>query len=250
LLKDNNQLSNQLRIKSKKKNKKSQSKQYPKPTIQSKNDSLSYALEFYPETDFSNQSFIKNYQHELALLAEYEKTEHSSVDSLISNNHDDSGNTGWTGEGYEKATKMDKTFKSFQKYIQIEPSQCIRYGYNQKPVFYSPDHIQRELVSNGPPACENCGGKRVFEMQLMPGIIPYLPTVHTSDPLPTNNPTSDNTVESEKDDHLRDRLANLVSDGMDFGTVLIYTCERDCESSEDLDYRREFAVSQHDKWPY
>jgi pre-rRNA-processing protein TSR4 len=105
----------------------------------------------------------------------------------------------------------DATFQKFADRVGQNPEQCIRYEFCGVPLLYSKgdavgkvlhsavDGKETVTVSRGMPRCGNCGAGRVFEVQLMPEAIQEL--------------------EVEEDG----------LDGMDWGTVIVGVCERDCQ---------------------
>jgi pre-rRNA-processing protein TSR4 len=105
----------------------------------------------------------------------------------------------------------DATFQKFADRVGQNPEQCIRYEFCGVPLLYSKgdavgkvlhsaaDGKEKVMVSRGMPRCGNCGAGRVFEVQLMPEAIQEL--------------------EVEEDG----------LDGMDWGTVIVGVCERDCQ---------------------
>jgi len=105
-------------------------------------------------------------------------------------------------EKYEP--EADKTFSKFQKRFNRSPKQVLRYSFNGKPLWIS-DYTPKSI-----PPCSECGSKRVFELQLMSSLI-YLHGLSLN-----NQPT-----------------------GIDFGSVVFYSCERSCHSSSDRNYHQE-----------
>lgn len=67
--------------------------------------------------------------------------------------------------------------------------------------------------------CEYCDGEMIFEIQLLPTLIPKL------------------------------RLTCDVNEGarLEFGTILIFTCRRSCWST-DADIRKEYIILQTEKY--
>ncbi|KAK4132649.1 hypothetical protein BT67DRAFT_463457 [Trichocladium antarcticum] len=108
-------------------------------------------------------------------------------------------------------SSMDNTFQKFADRVGQNPEQCIRYEFCGTPLLYAKgDAVSRLLqggtggegkvvTSKGMPRCGNCGAGRVFEVQLMPQAIEEL--------------------ESEEEG----------MEGMDWGTVIVGVCERDCQ---------------------
>jgi pre-rRNA-processing protein TSR4 len=99
-------------------------------------------------------------------------------------------------------SSMDAAFQRFADRIGKNPEQCIRYEFGGTPLLYSKDDKVGRLVAGGTrqiPRCGNCGAGRTFEVQLMPHAITEL--------------------EAEE----------LGLQGMDWGTIIVAVCERDCQ---------------------
>lgn len=107
---------------------------------------------------------------------------------------------------------MDAAFQRFADRLAQNPEQAIRYEFAGAPLLYSKtDAVAKALApsqsdsaagggaAKGMPRCANCGGPRAFEVQLCPHAI----------------------TELEAED--------LSLEGMDWGTVLVGVCERDCQ---------------------
>jgi len=127
------------------------------------------------------------------------------------------GEEEWSGEHYEKfrAPGTDKSFTRFQKRVSHYPRQCVRYAVSggQAPLLYHDLDIAGAVRKL--PACTRCNHTfNHFELQLMPAILAFLPT--------------------ESADHLRHIPENkksknpMVSDGMEWGSVMIYSCGALC----------------------
>ena len=98
--------------------------------------------------------------------------------------------------------------------------------------FYDPP---KNLV----PACESCKGRRVFEIQLVPSLInilrPY--TLSTTGKQQDQGSESANgaakrddaqITEEERKKELERIAKGEVDEGMEWGSVLVFSCERDC----------------------
>lgn len=120
-------------------------------------------------------------------------------------------------------SSMDKTFQRFADRLEHNPEQVLRYEYDGEPLLYSSsDTVGRRLDPHGRaqagttnvkvtttrggslPSCQNCGAKRTFELQLTPHAITMLE---------------------------EDEPASAVLDGMDWGTVILGVCTKDCCAS-------------------
>jgi pre-rRNA-processing protein TSR4 len=150
--------------------------------------------------------------------AEYETLEPVTMLNLPAQKMEiDSSDAGGSSGGKEDKevfeSSMDSTFQKFADRVGENPDQCIRYEFAGQPLLYSKTdavgtllHITGEsnvkvttTGSKGFPTCGNCGAGRVFEVQLAPHAIEEL--------------------EIDEDG----------LDGMDWGTVIVGVCERDCQ---------------------
>ncbi|MCJ1367189.1 hypothetical protein MMC16_006321 [Acarospora aff. strigata] len=126
-------------------------------------------------------------------------------------------------DAFESA--LDKTFLRFADRLSQNPLQILRYEFRGSPLLYSrtdavwallsPSHHETQHQNNAKvtttaasgrdvmaiPRCTNCGAQRVFEVQLTPHAI----------------------VELEAED------LELGMEGMEWGTVILGVCERDCQ---------------------
>ncbi|KAI1332463.1 hypothetical protein F5Y16DRAFT_357855 [Xylariaceae sp. FL0255] len=135
----------------------------------------------------------------------------------------DDGSSGSGGNGKEDKevfeSAMDAAFQRFADRLAQNPEQSIRYEFSGIPLLYSKtDAVGKALapathdggggvsggkgvgVGVGMPRCANCGAGRVFEVQLTPHAITEL--------------------EAEE----------LSLEGMDWGTIIVGVCERDCQA--------------------
>ncbi|XP_060041674.1 programmed cell death protein 2-like [Erinaceus europaeus] len=153
------------------------------------------------------QDFV-SLDHAHSLLREYQQKEGVDMDELLSQSLSSDG-----GEKYEK-TKIksgDKTFYKFMKRIAACQEQILRYSWSGEPLFLTcPTSNATDL-----PACSYCGGHRTFEFQLMPALVSML------------------------------RSGNLGL-SVEFGTVLIYTCEKSCWPQNHQTPIEEFCILQED----
>ncbi|NXH50930.1 PDD2L protein, partial [Dicaeum eximium] len=147
--------------------------------------------------------------HAHKLLKEYQLRECVDLEQMMSESF--AGEDG--NEKYEKSEvkNWDHTFHKFMKRISLCPEQILRYSWGGQPLFITcpPANLEQ-----GIPACSNCGSSRVFEFQLMPTLVSMLQS------------DSDLTVE--------------------FGTVIVYTCERSCWPTNNQTPLEEFVFVQED----
>ncbi|XP_058701888.1 programmed cell death protein 2-like isoform X2 [Poecile atricapillus] len=147
--------------------------------------------------------------HAHKLLKEYQQRECVDLEQMMSESF--AGEDG--NEKYEKSEvkSWDHTFHKFMKRISICPEQILRYSWGGQPLFITcpPANLDQDI-----PACSNCGSSRVFEFQLMPTLVSMLQS------------DSDLSVE--------------------FGTVIVYTCERSCWPTNHQTPLEEFIFVQED----
>ncbi|XP_010004534.1 PREDICTED: programmed cell death protein 2-like [Chaetura pelagica] len=147
--------------------------------------------------------------HADKLLKEYQQREGVDLQQLMSESFAGEGDN----EKYEKSEikSMDHTFHKFMKRISVCHEQILRYSWGGQPLFIT---CPPANINQGIPACSNCGSKRVFEFQLMPALVSMLQS------------DSDLSVE--------------------FGTVIVYTCERSCWPANHQTPLEEFIFVQED----
>ncbi|NXJ73182.1 PDD2L protein, partial [Trogon melanurus] len=147
--------------------------------------------------------------HADKLLKEYQQREGVDLEQLMSESFAGEG----VNEKYEKSEvkSRDYTFHKFMKRISMCHEQILRYSRGGQPLFIT---CPPANIDKGVPACSNCGSKRIFEFQLMPALV----TMLQSD--------SDLSVE--------------------FGTAIVYTCERSCWPTNHQTPLEEFIFVQED----
>ncbi|XP_018573734.1 programmed cell death protein 2 [Anoplophora glabripennis] len=93
----------------------------------------------------------------------------------------------------EHATvEEDKAFSKFQKRINCQPDQVIRYQRGGQPLW-----IAKEPIPEIIPDCNYCGGQRKFEFQIMPQM-----------------------------------LTMLKETDLDWGVIAVYTCVNSCAAGD------------------
>ena len=136
---------------------------------------------------------------------------------------DDSNTNASEKDSFE--SPLDKTFQKFSHRIAQNPEQVLRYEFRGQPLLYSgTDDVATRFVvphgkagaTKGIPRCESCGAQRVFEVQLVPGLI----------------------YELEKDE------AVDFDDGMEWGTIIVGTCVNNCGQPGAISFKEEWAGVQ------
>ncbi|KAG8694774.1 hypothetical protein FRC08_008271 [Ceratobasidium sp. 394] len=159
------------------------------------------------------------------------------------------GGETWDLEQYERAKDVDEVFQRFASRVAEEGAQCIRYELGGTPLAFHTDDVYKKLFPPGsvipgtaiaatnaahavsPPApprptydpsvvspCGHCGGRRVFECQLMPNIINLLKRQQAG---------SDDSEEARKK-LVAAALGGQGGFGMEWGTCMVFVCEADC----------------------
>ncbi|KAJ3404356.1 programmed cell death protein [Chytriomyces hyalinus] len=172
----------------------------------------------------------RDLSHEMELLALYQKSENVDVKALLEQALEFEGSGGGKKKGsaadgvefdvYEKTQVkgMTKAFKTFQKAIEAYPEQCVRYGFGSDPLLFNDKPISK------PDVCVHCNSPRIFEMQLMPALLTFLPTEEFA--------LKQQVKDAAENAAPRKSVADL-NKGLDFGTILVYTCSRNCVGKDD-----------------
>nr|XP_060643885.1 programmed cell death protein 2-like [Anolis sagrei ordinatus] len=149
-----------------------------------------YYISVVDEADYLG---YQDTDHAQKLLQEYQRKEGLALEQLMS----ESCASGGYEEKYEKSGigKRDRVFHRFMKRISSCPEQLLRYSWNGEPLFLA----ATDVTAAGVPPCGLCQSRRVFEFQLMPALVNML------------KPFSSRTEVS-----------------VEFGTALVFTCERSC----------------------
>ncbi|KAI0065623.1 hypothetical protein BV25DRAFT_1798451 [Artomyces pyxidatus] len=157
----------------------------------------------------------------------------------------------WAAEKYENSLETDQIFDRFNTRVAVEAQQCVRYELGGTPLPFANDALYAKLFpraehhapativskaefkvqpaasrrvydSTSLPACPHCGAPRVFECQLMPNLINVLKEERAD----TGKKMSDEERRKEVEKALKGAVAGVR--GMDWGTVLVFSCEKDC----------------------
>lgn len=160
----------------------------------------------------------------------------------------------WTSEKYENSLRTDHVFDRFNERASHEPQQCVRYDFGGIPLPFAGDDPYKQLFPlfsgnsglvtvtksvfnvqdpstrrgydpTSIPSCPHCDSRRVFECQLMPNLINII------GPGTTGSAAGDSgaTTDEERKEAMRKLLKGEADGrGMEWGTVLVFSCEKDC----------------------
>lgn len=174
----------------------------------------------------------------------------------------DAGDGGGGGEKYEKVPAKLRYMLKFQEVLKRMPEQVVRYCWDGKPLWpvvpprAPAKHQHRSAASSSAgrggagfrvPACPGCGSQRRFEMQIMPHVLLGLqPEDHTVDIVEGKAGVGGAGAASSAADSKSQQLVGgggagaptatpsaVVNGGMDFLTVLVYSCEASCDTSSE-----------------
>jgi len=180
--------------------------------------------EHWPESSEFPLPFTSFYLD--AYPEELEKEDTTNANAGSSNVQYDTEDSG--GGASEKDTfesSLDKTFQKFSDRVAQNPEQVLRYEFKGEPLLYSgTDNVASRFIVphgksgavRGMPRCEKCGSQRVFELQLVPGLIFQL----------------------EKDE------AMDLEEGMEWGTIILGTCVNNCGEAGKVSFREEWVGVQ------
>jgi len=178
------------------------------------------------------------------------KAPHERADVVGNDNGPSQEGHSWAAEKYENSMRTDHVFDRFNERTAHEPQQCVRYDLGGIPMPFASDDLYRQLfplsseksaltpVTGAPfdvqqllpnrgysaatvPICSHCGSRRVFEYQLMPNLNNILRS--------SSSTGEDSMTDAQRKEILR-QLLNGGPDGhgMEWGTVLVFSCEKDC----------------------
>ena len=101
--------------------------------------------------------------------------------------------------------------------------------------------LRRTYAPSAVPRCPHCGGRRVFECQLVPNLINVLKRSEEGEDAAKRSKQTDEERRAE----VMKALKGESGAGMDWGTCMIFSCEKDC-SEGDKTWREELVLVQWD----
>lgn len=196
------------------------------------------------------------------------------IDDLADEDSKGGKDMNWAFEPYENSLDVDSVFDRFTKRVSNTGEQCLRYDLKGVPLPFSSDHVfdrlfplpaqdplpvtkagfkvvpavKRSYSTASIPPCPVCKTGRVFECQLMPNLINVL-RISLKD-----EDTQKLTDEQRMKVVQKALQKNAISDkrGMEWGTCMVFSCERDCclDDSNDGEakecWREEIVLVQWD----
>ena len=122
------------------------------------------------------------------------------------------GGGGGKGEEDERLSEEDRTLRGFQDRLRRVPRQVLRYALGGMPLWSVPDKNRKtgKQLWNVP-ECVCCGERRMFEFQVLPSILATLDV----DKLSKSRGKVMNSKQS---------LDEMMTNGMNFGSIAVYTC--------------------------
>lgn len=127
-----------------------------------------------------------------------------------------------------RASKVDAAMNKFRKRTRCEPQQCIRYDRDavDTPLWVSASH---QPTDTDVPACESCGAPRTFEFQIMPQAISFLLGYEDGKHDDVEEGNGAGGDGGERGEGVKRSVKQAALEGLDFGTIAVYTCSKSCK---------------------
>ncbi|KAJ3356045.1 programmed cell death protein [Allomyces javanicus] len=172
------------------------------------------------------EEFIQSKLAKAAAYAHYQLGDGTLGDGdLVDGADSSSGSAKPTSESYESTTikGFTRTLEKFVERIEDNPGQVVRYRHGGRALHYSdfavisaPPAAPKAGKPGAVPKCARCGSARVFECQLMSTLLSVLPVEQYAAKAAGTGPVDEKAHPS------------TWYSGMEFGTVLVYTCGKNC----------------------
>ncbi|KIJ20783.1 hypothetical protein PAXINDRAFT_65908 [Paxillus involutus ATCC 200175] len=182
----------------------------------------------------------------------------------------------WALEGYENSVEVDNVFDRFTKRVGHTGEQCFRYQLKGTPLPFASDKVFESLFPAPPqdslpvtrtgysvvptakrsystasiPSCRSCRSNRVFECQLMPNLINVLRDSVRDKDADARKLTDEQRIKAVQD--ALKRAKEPGSRGMEWGTCMVFSCEKNCcldEGGQDSKecWEEEYVLVQWDE---
>ncbi|KAJ3371174.1 hypothetical protein GGF31_003597 [Allomyces arbusculus] len=192
------------------------------------------------------EEYIQSKLAKAAAYAHYQLGDGTLGDGDLVDGADSSSSAKPTSESYESTTikGFTRTLEKFVERIEDNPGQVVRYRHGGRALHYSDFAVISGPPTKGGkpgavPKCDRCGAARVFECQLMSTLLSVLPVEQYAAKAAGSGPVDEKAHPS------------TWYSGMEFGTVLVYTCGKNCAASEPnavggpvVEYAQEVCVVQ------
>jgi hypothetical protein len=136
------------------------------------------------------------------------------------------------GEEDERLSDEERTLRGFQDRLRRAPTQVIRRAAPNGVPLWSVPNTNRKSGKKlwSVPDCTACGGKLGFEFQILPSILSALEVDKYANDRSTAPKNSSDDV--DVDEAMTD-LDELLSNGMNFGSVAVFACDNcDCPAKQ------------------
>lgn len=156
----------------------------------------------------------------------------------------------WGLEAYENTLKVDLVFERFTKRISHTADQCLRYELKGTPLPFASDKVfevlfpaplqdplpvtgaafkvvspvKRSYNASSIPHCSVCKSSRAFECQLMPNLINVVRAAAKDKDVDSDRKLTD----AERIKAVQAVLRSNQTTGMEWGTCMVFSCEKDC----------------------
>merc|ERR1712150_425692 len=141
-----------------------------------------------------------------------------------------------SSDGYEKTIPKhgDVLLHKMISTIKRNPGQVLRYtrDSNQQPLF-----MVKPSVKEIPSCCKSCNGPVICELQILSSLIPFLKlnTSQVNEHFQENNcQTNEQKLRNlnEIENDCKQIITNESNSFIEFGTIMIYTCQNSCFSRD------------------
>jgi len=209
------------------------------------------------------QSYMSNEEDKdlVEVIREYatnkEDLGHCNKCSFTKNDYD--GGSESLDRKFAKIDEKSRAELYFQQIVSYESNQVLRYAYEGEPLWCTKPHpIEfQNKDKGGIPVCNVCCSPRVFEFQLMPALLSYIPKDDSSVVMKevscVENPVISNVIDEKiEHDSDNDELTNHISvtqshlsqdlidafmqalgNNLDFGVVGVWSCPNSCQEGHE-----------------
>ena len=124
---------------------------------------------------------------------------------------------GGFGEEDERLSPKERQLLGFQDRLRRAPRQVVRCARGGIPIWSIPSEKKGKPLYKVPPCA--CGSNRAFDFQLLPSLLHVLA-------VDKHSGAEINNVDGG--------IGGLLTNGMNWGSVAVYTCQNSCDESEGM----------------